>query len=42
MFKNLPAKAGDTSLIPDLGRIHMTAGQLSICTTTTEPERGDY
>ena len=41
MFKNLPAKAGDTSFIPDLGRIRMTAGQLSMCITATEPVRGD-
>ena len=39
VVKNLPANAGDTDLIPDLGRSQMpTTEKLSPCTTTTEPE----
>ena len=34
--KNLPANAGDTSLIPDLGRFHTVTKQLSSCATTNE------
>ena len=43
VVKNPPASAGDTSLIPDQGRSHMTRRnkahgpqQLSLCTPTTE------
>ena len=36
MVKNLPAKAGDTGLTPDLGRSHAEE-QLSPRATTTEP-----
>ena len=35
VVKNLPPNAGDTGLIPDLGRSHVL--KLSLCTTTTEP-----
>ena len=35
--KNPPAKAGDVGLIPGPGRYHMPVGQLSPCTTATEP-----
>ena len=35
--KDLPASAGDTGLIPAPGKISQAAGQLSPCTTTTEP-----
>ena len=31
VIKNLPANAGDTSSIPDLGRFHTIAKQLSSC-----------
>ena len=38
VVKNLPANAGDTSLILGLGtKIPHAAGQLNLCTTTTEP-----
>ena len=38
VVKNLPAKAGDTGLIPDQGtKIPHVAGQLSLLTTTGEP-----
>ena len=33
---NLPAKAGDTGLIPDLGRFHMLSEQVSTHAATTE------
>ena len=35
--KNLPANARDTGLTPDLGRSHMTTGQLCLSATTAEP-----
>ena len=39
VVKNLPSTAGDAGLIPGQGtRIPDAAGQLSPCTTTTEPE----
>ena len=34
VVKNMPASAGDKSLTPDPGRLHM---QLSLCTTAIEP-----
>ena len=34
VVKSLPANAGDTGFIPDLGRSHVT---LSPCATSTEP-----
>ena len=37
VVKNLPASAGDTGSILDLGRSHMAARQLSLCAPTTEP-----
>ena len=37
MAKNPLANAGDTGLIPGLGRFHILWGQLSLSTTTTEP-----
>ena len=37
VVKNLPFKARGTSSVPGLGRSHTDAGQLSPCTTTTEP-----
>ena len=37
VVKNLPASAGDTGSIPDLGRSHVAAWQLSLCVPTTEP-----
>ena len=38
VVKNLPANAGDTSLILGLGtKIPHAAGQLDPCTKTTEP-----
>ena len=38
VVKNLPANAGNTGSIPDLGRSHMYAGeQLSLGATTIEP-----
>ena len=37
VVKNLPANAGDTYPIPDLGRSNDAVGQLSLCTTTIEP-----
>ena len=36
VVKNLPASAGDASLIPGPGKIPHAAGQLSLCPTTTE------
>ena len=36
VVKNLPANAGDISLIPCLGRSHMLQGQLSMCAAATE------
>ena len=36
VVNNLHANAGDTGLIPALGRFHMPPGQLSPHTTTTE------
>ena len=38
MVRNLPANAGNTGLIPDLG-IKILVGQLSLRVTTTEPAR---
>ena len=37
MVKNLPANAGDTGSIPDPGRSHMAAEQLTLCIATAEP-----
>ena len=38
VVKNPRANAGDTSLIPDLGRSHVPhTQQLSLCATTIEP-----
>ena len=37
VVNNLPASAGDTYPIPDLGRSNDAVGQLSPCTTTIEP-----
>ena len=37
VIKNLPTNAGDTGLIPDLGRFPRVTEQLSLCATTTEP-----
>jgi len=37
VVKNQPANAGDTGSIPDLGRFPHATGQLSPCTTATEP-----
>ena len=37
VVKNLPANAGDTSLIPGPGRFHMQQSQLSPCATTAGP-----
>ena len=40
MVKNPSCNAGDTSSIPGQGtKIPHAAGQLSLCTTTTEPGR---
>ena len=36
VVKNLPADAGDTSLIPDLGRFHIVTKQLSSGATANE------
>ena len=36
MGKNLPADAGDTGLMPGLGRFHMPQSNC-LCATTTEP-----
>ena len=36
VIKNLPANAGDTSSIPDLGRFHTVAKRLSSCAATNE------
>ena len=36
--KNLSANAGNTGSIPGLGRSHMAAEQLSLCTTTEVQE----
>ena len=45
MVKNLPANAGDPSLIPDLGRSHMLRNGsaralqlLSLCSNVREPQ----
>ena len=40
--KNPPANAGDTASIPGLGKIPQTMGQLSSCTTISEPVCLDY
>ena len=37
VVKNLPANAGDMGLIPGPGKIPHAAGQLRLCTSTTEP-----
>ena len=37
MVKNLPAKAGDTGLIPGLGRSHVLWRATKPSTTTSEP-----
>ena len=37
MVKNPPANAGGLGSIPDPGRPHIPAGQLSPCAITTEP-----
>ena len=43
MVKNPPTNAGDAGLIPDQGtKIPQTMGQLSPCTTTTEPACLNY
>ena len=36
-LENLPAKAGDTGLIPDPGRSHMPQSNKPVQATTTEP-----
>ena len=35
--KNLPASAGDTVSVSNLGRFYLPLEQLSPCSTTTEP-----
>ena len=42
MVKNLPATAGNTGLIPALGRFHMPMRHLSSWATTTELEYHNY
>ena len=46
VIKNPPCNAGNTGLIPDLGRSHTPRGQLSLCPTTIEavlePGSHDY
>ena len=37
VVKNLPASAGDTGSIPDLGRTPHASGQLSLCAATVKP-----
>ena len=42
VVKNPPANAGDMGLSPVPGKIPHAKGQLSPCTTTTEPARHNY
>ena len=36
MVKNLPAKSGDTGLIPARGRFHVPQSNLSLCSRAQE------